>query len=274
MIGQHAPTLALVALSALLLAVRADIAVAADPDPWPGLVADIFGARQIIENDQAFSLHAPENAEDAALVPVTIRMPPDVANQAKSLTLIVDRNPAPVAATFRFGEAYKAAPEVGERIISTRLRVESFAKVRAVLETADGRLHMAARFVAGSGGCSGQGVRDHDEAIAQLGAVKVDLVSDSNREPAWREGTVMIRHPNFTGMQLNSKGTYTPARFVDVIEVKRGDELLFRVDGGISIAENPHIRFNLAAAPGENITLFASDIDGATFHGQSMSSGS
>ena len=36
---------------------------------------------------------------------------------------------------------------------STRVRIDSFSHVRAVLETEDGTLHMATKFVAAAGGC-------------------------------------------------------------------------------------------------------------------------
>ena len=41
----------------------------------------------------------------------------------------------------------------------------------------------------------------------------------------------MIRHPNYTGMQMDQlTREYTPAKFVQEIEVKRGGELVFRMD--------------------------------------------
>src|SRR5687768_217751 len=85
----------------------------ADDDRWPDIRAGVFAGRDIAENDGALALYAPEQAEDAALVPIAVHLPADVANRAKSLTLIIDRNPAPVAATFRFGDGFRAAAEVG-----------------------------------------------------------------------------------------------------------------------------------------------------------------
>ncbi len=126
----------------------------AGDDPWPDIHAGVFAGRAIAENDGALALYAPEQAEDAALVPIAVHLPPNIANQAKSLTLIIDRNPAPVAATFRFGDGFHAAADIGERKLMTRVRIDAFSKVRAILETADGKLHMATKFVRGAGGCS------------------------------------------------------------------------------------------------------------------------
>ena len=63
-------------------------------------------------------------------------------------TLVVDANPAPVAAVFNM------SPENGVATISTRLRINAYSHVRAIAETSDGELFMATRFVKASGGCS------------------------------------------------------------------------------------------------------------------------
>jgi len=135
-------------------------------DYWSSIKRDVFGERAIAAASGAFQLYAPAQAADAALVPVAIHFPANFAKTVKSLTLVIDRNPAPVAATFAFGEAYRNSPVVGERVLSTRVRVDSFSKLRAVLETTDGKLLMAEKFVAGAGGCSATPSKDPDAALA------------------------------------------------------------------------------------------------------------
>lgn len=266
--------MALTTCSAFMAAAVAPL-LRAETDPWPSIKSEVFGDRRIENGSGVVTLYAPDNAEDAALVPVSIRFSAGQANDIKALYLVVDRNPAPVAATIRFGDGFAAKTEIGERLFETRVRVDSFAKVRAIAETKDGKLLMAAKFVAGAGGCSSTGGKDPDEAIASLGAVKVRTLADANRGTEWRESIVMIRHPNFTGMQMNPKtGTYTPARFVDDIEVTAGGSLVFKVEGGISISENPHFKFNHGPTPGELIEVRARDTEGATFSGRSQPSGS
>ncbi len=208
------------------------------------------------------------------MVPVTVRLPAAVANALKSLVLIVDRNPAPVAATFVFGDGFRASTNIGERVLATRVRVDSFSKVRAVVVTSDGKLYMASKFVAGSGGCSSPGAKDIDAALAQLGKVQIKTLGDANRGSSWREGVVMIRHPNYTGMQMNPKtGAYTPARFVRDIEVRRVGAVVFRMEGGNSLSEDPNIRFTYEGSHDDVIELRATDTEGATFSGRSMPAG-
>jgi sulfur-oxidizing protein SoxY len=248
---------------------------AADHDPWPSIKEAVFGSRDISDTAAPFALYAPAQAADAALVPVSIHLPADTAKSIQTLTLVIDRNPVPVAATFEFGEAFRDGPAVGERVIATRVRVDSFSKVRAIVETTDGKLHMIAKFVAGAGGCSALPSKDADEALASLGKVRVKSNRSGVHDPAWREGVVMVRHPNFTGMQMNPKtGNFTPARFVDKLEIRRGDKLVVTVSGGISLSEDPNLRFIYAATDEAPLTVSGSDNDGTRFSGAEGDPGS
>lgn len=255
--------LAALAICASLFPLRP--AVAAEPDLWPGLHGEVFGTKEIAENDGAVMLFAPERAEDAALVPISIRIPGSVAPHAVTLTLIIDRNPAPIAATFTFGDAFRGGGDIGERQLATRIRLDSFSKVRAVLETADGRLHMSSRFVSGAGGCSAAPSKDPDAALAGLGKIDIKTSSEPARGESFREAQVMIRHPNFTGLQLDpqSRG-YVPARFINDLSVTSAGRLLFRMQGGISISENPHVRVSYSAG-NEPIQVEATDTEGLAF---------
>ena len=138
---------------AAALALSSTVAARCGDDPWADIRAGVFDNRPIAENDGTIALYVPAQAEDAAVVPIAIHLPANIANTAKWVTLIIDRNPVPVAATFRFGDAFSASSEVGERKLMTRIRIDSFSHVRAILETADGKLHMASKFVMGAGGC-------------------------------------------------------------------------------------------------------------------------
>lgn len=262
-------------LAVLAVGSGAPGAVRAEEDLWPGLKEEVFGGRALAENDGRVTLYAPERAEDAALVPVSIRIPGNVAPQAVALTLLIDRNPAPVAATFAFGDAFRQGPDIGERVIETRIRLDSFSKVRAVLETADGRLSMSSRFVSGAGGCSATPSKDIEAALAGLGKIDVKAMSEPARGADFREARIMIRHPNFTGLQMDpvSRG-YVPARFVDDLEVRSAGQLLVRMTGGISISENPHLRVSYSGAPNAVVEVNAKDTEGARFTQRSDPSGS
>ena len=257
----------LLAAVAIALAVAAGPATAAEEDTWPGIAKDLFGVREIASDDGTLSLEAPYRAEDAALVPITVRIPAGVAANVRKLTLVIDKNPAPMAAAFTFGPAAGS----GERVVSTRVRFDMYSNIHAVAETADGKLHMVTKFVKAAGGCSAPALKDADEALASIGKVQVRTF-DTAAAP---EAQVMIRHPNYSGMQMNQlTGLYIPAKFVDQMTVKRGDELVFDLESGISLSEDPNIRFSYAPRSDDAISVEAKDNTGATFSGRSGTKGS
>ena len=188
-------------------------AAQADEDVWPTLKQQAFGDRAIQAEDGMVVLEIPGTAEDAALVPLTVRVPPPVAQNLKSLTLFIDKNPDPKVATLHFGPA---AGTGGERSFSTRVRIDNFSYVRAVLETEDGMLHMASKFVAAAGGCGAMQAKDPDSETVDLGKMIVKTFPPAlDANPIW-SAQVMIKHPNSNGMQLDiNTANVIPARFVD-----------------------------------------------------------
>jgi len=234
-------------------------------DPWPEIRESLFSSREISE-DGSVKIFAPERVEDAALVPVRIYIAAEHIPDARRLTLIVDHNPARVAAVFQFGELYRSGGDIGDRSIEARVRLENMSRLRAVLETADGALYEASQFVAGAGGCTSSSLKDMDEAMRGLGKVRLKVDADASRANMWHGLQVQIRHPNFSGMQIDSKtNTYTPAAFVDRIEVSVGTEPLITIESGIAISEDPNFRISFAKPHPAPLTLVARDTNSRTF---------
>lgn len=263
------------AFAALCLASTAAAAQESGSDAsWLSLKPDVFGERAIEENSPLIRMTAPKRAEDAAMVPIEIEvmMPAGDPRTVKKLTLIVDENPAPVAATFAFG---------GERhdvTLGTRLRVNSYSYVRAIAETSDGGLHMTQAYVKASGGCSAPAMKDEEAALKNIGQMKLRVVADGKEGDATKANRIsrvqlMIRHPNYSGLQMDQvTRLYIPAKFVDNIEVKQGDELVFSMEGGISLSEDPAIQFSYEPT-GNPIEVKAGDTDGRKFEGELKSAG-
>lgn len=241
-----------------------------EADLWPALQKDVFGAKPVNEDTSILTLQAPVRADDAALVPVTIRIPAAVASRVTKLTLIVDKNPAPVVAEFEFGPA----AGTGDRVLSTRVRVDMYSNIRAVAETSDGTLHMATQFVKAAGGCSAPALKDTDAALADAGRMIVRTLETADAGGS-RQGQLMIKHPQYSGLQLNqATGFYIPARFVREIDVKSGDNLVFRMIGGISISEDPNFRFTYAPGGDGSLDVTAVDTEGKVFTGRTGAKGS
>ena len=62
-----------------------------------------FGHRKIEPTETLIKLDAPQRAQDAALMPVTLIMPEK--DKIKSVYLVIDDNPSPLAAHVTFGPA-------------------------------------------------------------------------------------------------------------------------------------------------------------------------
>jgi sulfur-oxidizing protein SoxY len=258
------PTLALafsLALSTFALsAPLAHAAGASDTDQeraerWHDIAKSIFGDRKIEPTETLVTLDAPKRAEDAALVPITLSMPD--RDKIKSVSLIIDDNPAPYAAKFEFG------PAADTRELKLRVRVNNYTDMHAVVETQDGKLYEAKQFVKASGGCSAPMGMSDEEAMKGMGDMRMKFADVQAGKPA--EATLMIRHPNFSGMQMNQvTREYTPARYIDKITVSAGDQKVFTMTGDISIASNPVINF--AFKPdGKAIQVAASDNQGGSW---------
>src|SRR5947209_7332624 len=177
-------------------------AAAAEPyDPWPGLVQDIFNNRAMNDAAGVIAIEMPARAEDAAIVPVTLRatLPPGDARRVTAITLVIDQNPAPMAARFELG----ADASVSE--ISTRVRVNNYSDVHAVAELSDGQLYVAKTYVKASGGCSAPAAKNVEEAKARLGQMRFRQFAKPAEGPVSgaREAQIMVGHPNNSGLQMD-----------------------------------------------------------------------
>ena len=84
---------------------------------WQDLRHAVFGDRTVEDGAGIVTLDAPPRALDAALVPITI----DLAGttRVKTVYLVIDENPSPLAGTFHFG------PAADTRELRTRVRVRA-----------------------------------------------------------------------------------------------------------------------------------------------------
>jgi len=254
--------LAWVFAAGLALHLAAPPAAAGEQDAWPALADDIFKGRPLVDGAGLVGLEMPVRAEDAAIVPVTMRvtLPPGDTRHLKTLTLVIDANPAPVAATFTIG------PDAGLSTISTRVRVDAYTDVHAVAELSDGRLYVVKTHVKASGGCSAPAAKNADAAVAGIGQMKFrQFAAATGPVSAPREAQIMLRHPNTSGLQRDQVTLlYIPPHFVDELSVRQGDALLFSMVGGISISEDPNVRFDFVPN-GAPFRVEARDTNGQRF---------
>jgi sulfur-oxidizing protein SoxY len=241
---------------------RAVAQAPAPEDPWPSLAAQIFAGRKLQDGGAIVAIDAPYRAEDAALVPVGLRslLAPEDKRQIRSITLVIDGNPSPLAAVFSLGATS------GVRSLSTRVRVDDYTNVHAVAELSDGQLYATARYVKAAGGCSAPAAKLEADAIP-LGTMRFRQFSSAeNAASGLREAQLLIRHPNYTGMQMDQvTRLYVPAHFVNSVCIWQGDDLLLGIQGGISISENPAFRFDYRPNGAGNFRAEMDDSEGQSF---------
>ena len=221
---------------------------------WPSLKVAYFGDREILEAADWLVIEAPKRAEDAAIVPILIKslVPQTADRYIKNIHIVIDNNPEPYSANFHL------SPTLGLIDISTRMRVDQYTFIRAIAEMNDGSLHMVSRFVKASGGCSAPAGKDAAAALARLGKMQIRMRKPTIGEPV--QAQVIVSHPNYNGLQFDQQSRlYIDAHYVKNIKISYNDTVLISVDTGISISEDPSIRFTFT--PTEKGVLKAEIID-------------
>lgn len=244
-------------------AVRAQAAAGQDQpseDTWISIKDDIFKGRPILDGAGLVVLDAPRRADDAAVVPIGMRVnfAGDDKRTLQSLTLVIDENPAPVAGIFTIG------PRSGVTSISTRVRVNTYSYVRLVAELSDGKLYGVKTFVKASGGCSAPAASNSDATKSLLGQMKFRTFPPESG--ALPEAQLMMRHPQNSGLQMDQlTRLYIPPFFIENLKIWQGDTLLVEMEGGIAISEDPNLRFNFKPNGADKFRVEATDTSRKVF---------
>ncbi len=248
----------LLAYGALSSGARAEESEASRAARWKDVASTLFAGRVLQDGSSMITLDAPPRALDASLVPVSISIDPAMA--VKTLTLVIDDNPAPVAASFHFG------PAADPHMLKTRVRVDQYTLMHAVVETENNKLYEVARFIKAAGGCSAPGTTSEADALARIGRMKF-AVRDPGGNGKPETAELLISHPNFNGMQMNQVTRfYTPARYVQEVRVSRGGALVFSMQGDISLSQDPSITFGMKPGPEAPVDVEVDDSAHSVFH--------
>jgi sulfur-oxidizing protein SoxY len=232
---------------ALLLGVAAVLSVAAPASAemdeaarqarWDELRHAIFGDHAVKDGGDLVRIEAAERAEDAAIVPVTLALGEPIRKRVRKLYFVIDDNPSPLAAVFRFGAA--AEP----RSVATRVRIDDYTYLHAVAELDDGTLYSSRRFIKAAGGCSAPAAADQAAAQARRGKMKLAFQGTAQLG-APVTAQLLISHPNSSGLQMDQvTRNYIPADFIQQVRVTYAGEPVLTVESDIALSEDPSIRF-------------------------------
>lgn len=211
-------------------------------DMWQALRQQYFLHRAIIESgENRIRIQAPGRAENDAMVPVLIELVENYNNSAdpfQKVYLIVDVNPAPLAGLFTLSNN-----RVMEQL-KTSVRVNGYTFIRAVGETASGKLYMAKQWVKSTGaGCSAPPGLDQEMHKKRMGKIRFNQVEDNiNRRS--RSLRLVVSHPNNTGMQRDQLSTMLiPENYITNVKVTFNQELVLEADTSFTLSENPNFTF-------------------------------
>jgi len=246
-----------------LAAVLALAPCAAHAGPaWDEIRTSLFADRVIAPAGEAVQLSAPFRPLDQRAVPVEVEAKFSDGRSVRSLTLIVDENPSPVAARFDFDGKREHVH------LATRLRLNAATDVRAIVEASDGQLYMAdrhVRFAGGQAACSAPPMGSPEEIAATIGKMTLQVAGKhaaaTQIEP---RAQLKIMHPNHTGMVLDQLTLlYVPLRILTDVEVRQGNERVFAMQGSITMAQDPVIEFDYRSNGADALHVEARDSDGA-----------
>lgn len=226
---------------------------------WDTLKGLVQNGETATEDAEVLTLDAPVRAMDPAFVPVHLTQPPG-APPIRALTLVIDQNPAPVAAELTLGPAMMPLD------LEIRMRVDAYSNIRAIAVT-DSASVLAGRFVKATGGCAAPASKDLEAMLAEMGQMRFQILSTEKVGSTSRHtAKLMLRHPNTTGFQRDQVTLlYIPPHFIDVLEVRQGKDLLFSVVAGISVSEDPVFQFRFLDNGADTVTVHAEDTDGNVF---------
>ena len=231
---------------------------------WPLIKEAFFQQRPILVSN-LMQLSAPLGAENAAQVPMTLKVKNQPQDAIKKLYILIDANPIPLAATYHFPQYFKQLE------LSTRVRLESDSMIRVIAETAKGQLLMAYTPVNAGGGCAGTVAEDEAIVRASAGKIKFQL-NPPYKLHETASATLQVKHPMYTGLQTDAvTKQIKPAFYAKEVDVEFDQTKVMHIEFGVGTAENPHVNFNfdlpenLLSKPVQKINVTVQDNEAKIF---------
>ncbi len=233
-------------------------------DSWPSIRDELYGARVIHDGNANVVLTAPDRPENQMEVPVAVDAVFKDGRTVKSVTILVDENPTPVAAAFRFTQPRQ---QVG---LAAKFRFDAVTGVRAIVEASDGELYMAerhVRFTGGQSACSAPPNGSDEEIAARMGNTQLAVAGPKpNASNAPQRVKLDISHPNHTGMVKDQISLlYIPLRLLDHVAIKQSGKTVVEIDGSMSLSQDPSFEFDYLTDGSDELNISATDTSGGAW---------
>ncbi len=231
---------------------------------WPAIKDQLYAGKTINDGSKLIKLDAPDRPEDQMNVPIAVDAAFKDGRTIKTITILVDENPTPVAAKFKFDQA---RPHVG---LAANFRFDKVTGVRAIVEASDGELYMAerhVRFTGGQSACSAPPNGSPEEIQANMG--KMQLAPVGPRAVASNEAQRVkftVSHPNNTGMVLDQMTLYyIPLNLMERVSIKQSGKTVVELEGSMSFSQDPTVEFDFLTDGSDELAITASDTAGGNW---------
>lgn len=215
----------------MIVLIKQDLAYAAPAiNSWEAIRAAYYPDQEIALTEDEIIIDAPEQAEDSAIVPVTITAKL-LKGEIKRVDIFTDANPILLTASF--------IPQINSHFfqVSTRIRLDNSSYLRVIVEDLQGKKRMQAIPIKTPGGGCGGGI-DPDEAKlrAESGKMKLRYFSKENTI------TLNVKHPMRTGFERTSMGYYAKAWYIQNLTLLLNGTPWLKAELGPGISADPYFK--------------------------------
>jgi sulfur-oxidizing protein SoxY len=229
---------------------------------WQARMPEKFKNRMVHEYGR-IKLQAPYAAEDATIVPVSIKsaiMQGVDKHDIKTISIFVDKNPELLVGEFHFTTLS------GKAEIATRIRVNENSFIRVIAETSNGKLYEQKSYIRARGACSAPPPASISESIDQKGKMKIKIYPGGEYNKPNLVG-IQIKHPQITGLQplRFGGGGIPPAYYINSFKVTFNEELIMSAKTGFSISMDPAFRFYFVPSGAGVLKIEATDTKGLIY---------
>jgi sulfur-oxidizing protein SoxY len=220
-----------ICLALFFLVFHLDVLFAAPAiNSWEAIRVAFYPNQTILLSEHEISIQAPEQAEDSAIVPVTISVKL-LERTIKRVDVFTDANPILLTASF--------IPQIKSQFfeVSTRIRLDNSSFLRVIVEDDSGNKRMRAIPIKTPGGGCGGGI-DPDEMKLrnESGKMKLKLFAQD------KSMVFNIKHPMRTGFERTSMGYYAKAWFIQSIAWQHNGRPFLKAELGPGISADPYFK--------------------------------
>ena len=237
-------------------------------ESWDDISAALYGDHVLLPATGIIAIDAPYRTPNDSRAEMAAHVVAPLGTAVEEVTVVLDENPMPVSAIFRFAEP------IPRFYFDVTMRVNGPTPLHVVARTSDCRLFVAEGFVktTGQGACSAPPGTDPEIALLTLGQMEIALAERTPVPPGGLGLTsltdrlntldVDIDHPQQSGMQMDQITLlFTPMRYIESLGIDLDGGGYVEMTGSISLSENPQVSLSIPTGS-QSVDVTMTDTDG------------